>query len=41
VNSANCRKHKLKDHPKEVSLYESVHGKKGVALGAKTTQQVA
>jgi hypothetical protein len=35
VNSANCRKHKLKDHPKEVAEHEAIHGKKGVALAAK------
>jgi len=37
VNSANCRKHKLKDHPIEVHEYEAIHGKKGVSLAMKTT----
>ena len=32
VNSANCRKHKLKDHPIEVAAYEAIHGKKGVSM---------
>lgn len=38
VNSANCRKHKLKDHPVEVAAYEAVHGKKGVSLAVKAQQ---
>lgn len=37
VNSANCRKHKLKNHPKEVSEFEAIHGKKGTALSAPPT----
>jgi hypothetical protein len=41
VNSANCRKHKLKDHPKEVEEYEAIHGKKGVSLAVKTLQPKA
>lgn len=35
VNSANCRKHKLKDHPVEVKEFELIHGKRGVALAKK------
>lgn len=37
VNSANCRKHKLKDHPAEVAEHEAIHGKKGVSLAAKNS----
>ncbi|CRL07503.1 CLUMA_CG020469, isoform A [Clunio marinus] len=36
VNSANCRKHKLKDHPQEVAQHEAIYGKKGVSLAVKT-----
>ncbi|XP_070490842.1 gastrula zinc finger protein XlCGF26.1-like [Chironomus tepperi] len=35
VNSANCRKHKLKEHKEEVEAYEAVHGKKGVSISLK------
>jgi KRAB domain-containing zinc finger protein len=35
INSANCRKHKLKDHPQEVAEFEAIHGKKGVPLAIK------
>lgn len=27
INGSNCRKHKLKDHPEELSAFESMHGK--------------
>lgn len=36
VNSANCRKHKLKEHPIEVKEFELIHGKRGVSLVKKT-----
>lgn len=35
VNSANCRKHKLKEHPIEVKEFELIHGKRGVSLAMK------
>lgn len=27
VNGSNCRKHKLKDHPRELAEFESKHGR--------------
>lgn len=36
INAANCRKHKLKDHPTEVQEYEAIHGKRGVSLAFKS-----
>jgi uncharacterized Zn-finger protein len=35
INSANCRKHKLKEHKEEVEAYEAIHGKKGVSISLK------
>ena len=28
IDNANCRKHKLKDHPDELAKYEAVHGRR-------------